>query len=158
MRRIIAILVAAALLLTSCGIAFRNEIQEIFNELFITLKYDGNNPPKTLEEIYILGYLPDGYVLHKEMRDQLAVKYIFVNDEGNIFTFEQGIIEGSKQVVDSDGYSRFLDLVNFDIYYRFTGDAHIYVWSDEKYWLILMLENEMPNKEIISIIEGITAK
>ena len=39
MKRIIAILVAAALVLTSCGIIFRNEIREIFEEVFVKLSY-----------------------------------------------------------------------------------------------------------------------
>ena len=43
MKRIVAILVAAALLLTSCGIIFRNEIREIFEEFFVKLTYDGDN-------------------------------------------------------------------------------------------------------------------
>ena len=41
MRRIIAILVAAALLLTSCGIIFRNEIREVFKELFASITFEG---------------------------------------------------------------------------------------------------------------------
>ena len=39
MKRIIAILVAAALLLTSCGIIFRNEIREMFKELFASITF-----------------------------------------------------------------------------------------------------------------------
>ena len=43
MKRIIAILIAAALLLTSCGIIFRNEIREIFKEFFVSLTYESND-------------------------------------------------------------------------------------------------------------------
>ena len=40
MKRVVAILIAAALLLTSCGIIFRNEIREVFEEFFVKLTYD----------------------------------------------------------------------------------------------------------------------
>ena len=38
-RRLIALLVAAALLLTGCGILFRHEIREIFEDLYVKLTY-----------------------------------------------------------------------------------------------------------------------
>ena len=52
MRRVVAILVAAALLLTSCGIIFREEICEVFDKLFVSLYLkDDSEAPTTLEEI-----------------------------------------------------------------------------------------------------------
>ena len=73
MRRIIAILVAAALLLTSCGIIFRNEIREIFEEFFVKLTYESNEESQQiLEEVYCLGYVPKGYDL-KKRRDNKNV-------------------------------------------------------------------------------------
>ena len=66
MRRIIAILIAVALLLTSCGIIFRNEIREIFKEFFVSLTYESNDEKdEMIEEVYTLGYLPEGYTLNK---------------------------------------------------------------------------------------------
>ena len=51
-RQIIAILVAAALLLTGCGIIFRNEIREVFDDLFVSLYFTNDDEtPKTIEEI-----------------------------------------------------------------------------------------------------------
>ena len=38
-KHIIAIIVAAALLLTSCGIIFRHKIREIFREYYVSLNY-----------------------------------------------------------------------------------------------------------------------
>ena len=66
MRRIIAILIAVALLLTSCGIIFRNEIREIFKEFFVSLTYEGDEEsPLIIKEVYTLSYVPEEYSLEK---------------------------------------------------------------------------------------------
>ena len=61
MKKIIAILVAAALLLTGCGIIFRNEIREVIEEIsefFITLTYtDSNSNGKLIEKVYESEYV-----------------------------------------------------------------------------------------------------
>jgi hypothetical protein len=86
MRRVVAILVAAALLLTSCGIIFREEIREVFDELFVSLNYgDHGQEGKIIEEVYTLGYIPEGYVLEKELSSISMIKYIYEN-ERKIFT------------------------------------------------------------------------
>ena len=67
MKRIIAILIAAALLLTSCGIIFRNEIREIFKDFFVSLTYETDDMSEDMiEEVYTLSYVPEGYTLEKE--------------------------------------------------------------------------------------------
>ena len=68
MKRVVAILIAAALLLTSCGIIFRNEIREVFEEFFVKLTYSGDdNGIDTIEEVYELTYLPEGYFLEDKI-------------------------------------------------------------------------------------------
>jgi alkylhydroperoxidase/carboxymuconolactone decarboxylase family protein YurZ len=50
MKRLIAILVAAALLLTGCAIIFRNEIREVFEEFFVKLTYSGEKLISSIKE------------------------------------------------------------------------------------------------------------
>ena len=74
MSRIIAILIAVALILTSCSIVFRNEIREVFKEVFVKLTYDSNDESSEfIEEIYYLSYVPEGYVLEEEMQADLQL-------------------------------------------------------------------------------------
>ena len=49
MRRIIAILIAVALLLTSCGIIFRNEIREFVEEFFVKITYSSDEDGKVID-------------------------------------------------------------------------------------------------------------
>lgn len=160
MKRIIAILVAAALLLTSCGIIFRNEISEIFKEFFVKISYsEENNSNNTVEEIYELNYVPDGYALKKENISPLSVVYKFVDIDGNIIRFEQYVLGRADFVVDSEsGYSKIIDVENYDVYYRYNDAYHSYIWNDSKYALRLKSSTPLSIETIILIIEGIVIK
>ena len=160
MKRIIAILVAAALLLTSCGIIFRNEIREVFKELFASITFEGDEAKvDTIEDIYQLEYVPDGYSLEEENISPLSVVYKFVDIDGNIIRFEQHVLYGSDFVVDSEsGYSKIIDVENYNVYYRYNDAYHSYIWNDSKYALRLKSSTPLSIETIILIIEGIVIK
>ena len=160
MKRIISILVAAALLLTSCGIIFRNEIREIFEEFFVKISYsEEDNSNNTVEEIYELNYIPDGYALKEENTSPLSVVYKFVDIDGNIISFEQYVLGRSDFVVDSEsGYSKIINVEKYDLYYRYNDTYHSYIWNDSKYTLRLKSSTPLSIETIILIIDGIIIK
>lgn len=159
MKRVIAILVAAALLLTSCGIIFRNEIREVFEEFFIKLIYDGDKEAnETIEEIYTLTYVPEGYILEKEQISNTFAKYNFVSSTNNIIYFEQHT-NSSNFIMDiENGYSKIEEINGCNVYYRNTYENHIYIWSDEKYSMKIKSSTKLSSEELVLIIEGITTK
>ena len=160
MKRIIAILVAAAILLTSCGIIFRNELREIFKDFFVSLTYEANDESDgIIEEIYILGYLPEGYVLENEDISNTLVRYQWINSSGDKLYFEQRTLTRSDFIVDSEsGYSQIKDIEEYDVYYRFTNRYHHYIWNIENYSMTIKSKTPLPNEEIVLIIDGITIK
>jgi hypothetical protein len=135
MKHIIAIIVAAALLLTSCGIIFRNEIREIVDEFFAKYVYSGDETSTdAIEEVYELTYLPEGYTFENEIITPLCVQYILVDENDNIIKFEQRILDRSDFTVDSEsGYSEIKEIEEYDVYYRLTDKYHNYIWNDGKY-------------------------
>lgn len=157
MKRIIAILVAAALLLTSCGIIFRNEIREVIEEFFVKLTYSGDEMGSdTIEEVYELTYLPEGYILDTENISYTATKFKYINSENNYIYFEQHTINRSEFAVDSEsGYSQIKEIEEYDVYYRFAGKYHYYIWSNNKYIFHLTSDQELTNEDIELIIHGI---
>ena len=159
-RRIIAILVAAALLLTSCGIIFRDQIREIFEDLFVKVTYkDDLTEGEIIEEVYTLTYVPEGYELEEEKITPLRVNYNYSNKNGDTICFEQRIITNSNFVIDSEyGYSKIAQIEKFELYYRINDKYHIYVWRDENYSMNLKSSVQLSNEEIVLIIEGITTK
>ena len=108
MRRIIAILVAAALLLTGCGIIFRNEIREIFEEFFVSVSCESEDEnSETLKDVYSLSYLPEGYEIVKETITTVRIKYKITNQNGDIILFEQRPLTSDFTVDSESGYSEW---------------------------------------------------
>lgn len=157
MKRIIAILIAAALILTSCAVIFRNEIREIIEEFSVELTFSGNGGGvKAIEKVYELGYLPEGYSLSSENIEPLGVNYQFKNENGDLILFEQHILDGNILVMNSEGgYSQIIKIEEYDVYYRFTYEYYNYVWSNDKYSFLLVSNQELSNEEIELIIKGI---
>ena len=159
-KRIIAILVAAALILTSCGIIFRNQIREIFEEFYVKLTYEGNEESnKNIDEVYVLGYVPEGYVLEREKVESLRITYKYVNETGDVLYFEQRAIAHSGYYIDSEsGYSKIEEIEEFDVYYRFTNKFYHYVWNNETYTMTIKSSIKLSNENIILLINEITTK
>ena len=159
-KRIIAILVAAALILTSCGIIFRNQIREIFEEFYVKLTYEGNEESnKNIDEVYVLGYVPEGYVLENEFLSTTYVKYKFMTSEGDVLYFEQRALTNSEYYIDSEsGYSKIEEIEEFDVYYRFTGKNHLYVFNNGKYSLNIKSSTKLSNEDIILMLDGLATK
>ena len=157
MKRIVAILIAAALLLTSCGIIFRNEIREIFEDFFVKLNYSSDETGfDKIEKVYKLGYLPEGYSLINEKTTTVRIQYKFKNESDDYIWFEQRILEGSDYTVDSeDGASKIVEIEKYNVYYRYAETHHSYIWNDDKYSLSLKSNQLLSNEEIKLIIMGI---
>lgn len=160
MKKIIAILIAAALLLTSCGIIFRHEIRDIIEDVsdfFIKLTYSGNeNEGMFIEEVYELSYVPEGYFLKDTHISHLIVRYVFCNDNNEIL-FEQGVLDGTTIYIDNEeGYKHIFNVANFEVYYKSTNQKHNYYWNDGKYLMNITSSSELTNDEITSIILGIS--
>lgn len=157
MKRIIAIIVAAALLLTSCAVIFRNEIREVIEEFFVKLTYSGDGMGSdTIEEVYELTYLPEGYYLIDKNVRPLRIKWEYTNEDNNMIKFEQRILNRSDFHVDSEsGYSQIKEIKEYGVYYRFTEEYHNYLWNNNMYTFNLMSNQELSNREIELIIKGL---
>ena len=160
MRRIIAILIAVALLLTSCGIIFRNEIREVFEEFFVKLTYESDTESdQTIQEVYSLSYVPERYSLKMETITNMRVQYEFINEDGNSIYFEQRALTRSSFIVDSEGgYSQIQDIKKYEVYYRPENLYHCYIWNDGKYSMKLTSNEDLSKEEIILLLDGITVK
>lgn len=149
-KRAIAILIAVALLLTSCAIIFRNEIREVFKEFFVSLTYEGGEEAdETIKEVYSLGYVPDGYTLEMQEITPLRAQYKYSNQNGDSIHFEQRALTYSDYYIDSEsGYSKIEEIEEYDVYYRFTGTNHLYVWNMGNYYTSIKSSAQLSTDEI----------
>lgn len=159
-KRIIAILVAAALLLTSCGIIFRNEIREIFKDFFVSLTYESDaESNKVIDKIYMLSYLPEGYVLEKEDISNTVIRYQWINNSSETIYFEQRPLTQSNLFIDTEsGYSQIKEIEEYDVYYRFNDKYYLYIHNIDKYLITIKSSVKFTNQEIVLILDGITTK
>lgn len=159
-KYVIAILVAFALLITSCGVVFRSEIREMFEALFVSLSYEGDaEQHKIINEIYKLGYLPYGYHLVEERVSSLSVYYKFENSNEEFFVFEQHTLYGSNLIIDNEsGHSKIDEINDYEIYYRYTSNSHIYVRNIGEYSIKIKSSIAFSNEEIVLILKGIEIK
>ena len=160
-KKVIAILVAAALLLVSCAIIYRDEIRDIITEvhgLFTEIHFsDGDKTSQYIEEIYHLTYLPDDYALAKSNISDRSVQYHFAGQ--SIIIFSQQPIDTSGIILDSEhGKESIIIIDEYKIYSRKTNDLYCYIWNDGKYVLAIDSTDELFNETLKQIINGIVTK
>ena len=160
MRRLIAILVAAALLLAGCAIIYCNEIRDFIVEVyesFVKVNYfdysDGEAENIDLKDIYELNYVPEGFQLERKLQTQVLNKYVFVNVDGNSITFEQRCLDVATFYADVEiGYNKILNVNNCDVYHKKVKQHNYYIWNDGIYSLRLVADVDMSVQEIEEII------
>lgn len=161
--KMIAILVAAAILLASCAIIYRNEIREFFTDLseyFVKIKFEeGQNFSQNIEEVYELTYVPDGYTLGKQEINRMMVQYIFTDPDENYIRFIQRSLDASSFSVDIENSdNEIIEIGNYMVYSRQTNGTYYYLWNDGKYALHIYSVQQLSDNELILIINGINKK
>ena len=155
-----AILLAAALLLTGCAV-FRNEIRDFFVEVYetfieISFKQGENH---SITETYGLSYMLDGYVQTEEKSSPSMVHYRYANQEKQIITFEQVLLDGSSYNIDAEhGDEAFLTVDDNQIYYRNTDQYHIYIWTDDKYAMSIHSDVSLTTDDLEKLVRGIETR
>ena len=159
-KHIIAIIVAAMLLLTSCGIIFRHKIREIFRGEYVRLDYGEDvSYGKMIEDVYTLTYLPEGYSLKREIINKATVNYKYVNENDEFIIFEQSPADSSFVFIDDESaYDKIDEIESYDVYRRISSESYVCIYSDEKYMIMIRLSSQLSNEELIAIIEGIEIK
>lgn len=163
-KKMVAILVAAAvLLLAGCAIIYRDQIRDFITnikELFVEIKFDeGENNRQTIDEIYELTYLPEGYSLEKEEVNRVFVQYLFINEDKDYIKFIQQSIDASGFAVDIEHSDNvIIEIGEYTVYSRQTNGTYYYLWNDGKYALKLNSKEELSHETLEAIINGIKIK
>ena len=162
--KMIAILVAAAvLLLAGCAIIYRDEIRDFITdvrEFFVKVTFDeGEQESREIEEIYELTYIPDGYSLEDQTINRMMVKYLFTNSDGKWIQFIQRSLDTSSFSIDSEhSDNTIIEVENYTIYTRKTGNMYYYLWNDGKYAMQICSSESLSDDELLLIIDGIRIK
>ena len=164
-RRVLAALIAAVMLLTGCtAYAYREDIKDFIETVlddYIRVSYnDGEKPASsaTISEYYTLGYVPEGYELVKCLEQSYRNREEWENSAGDYIVFVQYCIENALLGLDTESEDwELVKVGDHEVYCRCVG-INYYIWNDGKYAYQLTLSTELPDQEMISIIEGLKIK
>lgn len=162
-KRLLAAILAAALLLTGCTVyAYRTEIKEFFVEIYekhirVTYDTDKNNlMGKNIAKAYRATYIPEGYELVKNKNTHLYVYYEWQNSNGDIIALQQKAFDVTSFLVDAEqGVTQIIDFEKYKIYCRILDDSYHYIWNDDNYAFRLKSTVQLTNDELLNIINGI---
>ncbi len=164
-RAVVAIILAAALLLSGCAIyVYRNKIWDFverFYEKHIAVSVEGNDLQRTsgaITEVYALTYVPEGYVMTEEQIIPISVLYKFENDGGRLIMFKQKRLDTSQFYLDVQNQAAIVFDDEHKIYYRKVNNTHHYIWCDEKYAMTIKSDVELSEDVLLLMLQGITVK
>lgn len=142
---IVALLVAAALLLTACTVyayhaEIRDFIEKVYEKYILITFGDSSSAPevKKIAEKYMLGYVPEGYELVKDDCFPDMHEMEWQDAEGNYLLIQQGNLYSSSYVLDSEsGESSVIPCGQFNVYYR-KSTVHTYIWNNGTYSFLMV--------------------
>lgn len=140
LRQLIAIIIAAVMVLSAAAMsvsAVRDVIIGFITEVYETFTGVRAEPsedaPETLEEIYEVTWVPEGYELQESYTDSKKMQMEYGNGN-NCILFMQETISSFCKNYDTQGIEmnsiNILGKCGFRIEY---DDGDIIVWNDEKY-------------------------
>ena len=160
----VAILIAAALLLMGCtAYVYREEIKgfvmDIYKEYADVNFSDVNfeNAPKTIEDKYTLGYVPEGYELVEEIADFGITYQKFRNEAGEFVIFTQSLLDENGFGIDTErGTIEIVEYGGHEMLIKTAETIKVFIWNDGKYELSIEVPVSIANEEALQIIDKIS--
>ena len=165
LRAWVAALVAAAILLAGCTVyIFRGSVWESVVKIYkdhieISFNRDNKGNSKPVEDIYAIGYMPEGYELKTDRSNPGIVYRVWKNGESDSISFEQYSLFNSDILLNAeDGSTTIFECAGWEVYCRQYEDSCYYIWVDKDYYLTIFTNGNVPREEVLRIIESIELK
>ena len=136
-------------------VEFFLNVKEKFSEVFFEQKAI-DNAPDTIETVYTLGYVPEGYELIERKIEETYVMEIWSASNNQEIVFEQSCLNYDKKNIDSENINLetiYLDQRKVFHYEKF--NQHQFIWNDENYLYNLTVSNLLNNNDYMSIISSL---
>ena len=168
-KRVIAVLIAAALLLAG-GLTVYAKRDAIVR--FVTQIFDGytkgsyreepgneDAAPEVIEQEYMPSYVPKGYELANHIFDDTLNRIEWLNADEEYLIFSQNLI-GANYAMDNE-HSTFeiKDIGEYSVHIlKHENAGSIYLWTDEKYSYSIRCTDNLPQDEISRMILSVSEK
>lgn len=158
-KKFLVILIAAVIFLVGCtAIIYHEEIGNFFITHFKTNSVvEVNKGEKTeITEEYDLSYIPEGYVLVYELRDEFTIQKRWKDNSENTLTFRQVPGNSGKHYFDSErSNSKIEEYSGKTFFISINEDSRVFLWSENGYTFYVSIPSSIPEGEIYKIIDSI---
>lgn len=162
-KRVVAAVIAAVAL--SGGMmsvsAVREPVVEFITnvyEKFVEIIFDEEDivkAPSTIETVYTLGIIPEGYVVNKHVIDSDSAYMSWINDNGEKLVFMQGILDGNNMIDNEDSQFELICVDGIKIAYANKNGAKYYFWNTLDYKFTLFVSQTISHDTALELIESV---
>ncbi len=165
-KKLIAILVAAALLLSTAitVFAYHEPIFSFFEEIFekftrfSSIEDEATPEPIQEEGVYLPTYLPTGFEQTNFVEKESLIQTIWTGENDRII-LKQNILHNINITLDTEenDYEK-IHVDNTVFYYTVKNNVHQLLWSNTKYSFTLWCTSGITREEAIKIAQSLTVQ
>ena len=162
-NKISAAIIASAIMLTSCGGIYKEEISGLFKTAYdehVNITFaPQKNDPQTIEKVLALNYLPEGFYVSESLYGVVQVRYKYMSDNAiGYIQFKQSITSSSISTDDESVEGETLKIGKYDVFRYTNRHATFYTWYDGEYALKLTVTDDLAPEEIEKMILSVDVK
>ena len=145
-RRIAALIIATMIIasLTITAVAFRKQLKSFFVDVFdsftrltVTPEEDA---PKTIEEVYTIPNLPDGFTIISETVEEKIAQTLWFCDYA-MLCLEQSIIGTTIGMDTENGEYEKIEVNGFEGHKTYKDGMYTLTWIDERYVFCIICQD-----------------
>ena len=162
--RRVAGIAAAMLIAFSCAMtvkAVRETVVEVFTniyEKFVEIIFgedDIAKAPDTIETVYTLGFIPDGYEMDRFFIGRDTTNMTWKNENGDRLVLSQGILDGSFIMDTEEADYHIIEWNNKKIACTEKYGTKYFFWNSDEYEFSLIISSNISEEEAIALIDSL---
>ena len=161
----VAGIAAALLIVFSCSMtvsAVREPVVDFFtniHEKFVEIFFEEDDiakTPDTIETVYNLGYVPEGYELIEQKISNYGIDFTWRNSDGDIIRFSQDVLQGEVTLDYEDSNYSIIYASNLKIVYVDKLGQRALFWNNSTYSFSMIVSMNLSLDECTHLIESMT--
>lgn len=162
--RRVAGIAATMLIAFSCSMtvkAVREPVVEFFTNIYEKLveiffgEDDIAKAPDTIETVYTLGFIPDGYEVDRFIIDDSATSMLWRNAQGDMIVLSQGVLDGSFTVDVEESNCDIIERNGKKIVYAEKYGRRYFFWNSTEYEFSLTVSSNISEDEVFALIDSL---
>lgn len=115
------------------------------------------NAPSTIETVYTLGYIPEGYELKEIKRRSGFIDYTWKNENGSQIFMSQRILAGTSTLDNENSNFTIIYRMGVKIAFIEKFEAKAFKWNSAEYEFYLTIPDDFSLEECMILIESLVS-